>query len=198
MSRKQKILLLLSGLLLMVLLVFLMFNVNSGRKDYRVEYNEGITKIEHFNISSDNTDLLTSVNGTVFYNGKQASAQIIASIYIDPNDWGGVAFYFPGGWQISGVKSSYPQGIQGEDPSDLVNILSTIQDEPDKWITRLEIARDSISATKHSGGYGTVVIDLNYINEKPQHALGFAVSIGSKINNGIKIVGTDVIEINLE
>jgi len=197
MSRKTKVVIVTCSILLVSLLFLFLYNLNVDNKNYRVETNEGITKIENFSISSKNTDLLTSVDGTVFYNGTQASAQIIASFYIDPQDWGGVAFYFPSGWQISGVKSSYPQGNQEIDPYGPVTILSTV-DETVKWATSLEIARDFISASKHSGGYGTIVIDLSYKNEQPQNALKFAVNIGSKVKNGFKITGTDTVEINLE
>ncbi|OMF21652.1 hypothetical protein BK133_28070 [Paenibacillus sp. FSL H8-0548] len=182
---------------MVALFVFLLSNLNDDNNNDRVETNDGITKVESFSITSEHTDLKTSVDGTIFYNGKQASAQIVALFYIDPLDWGGVAFYFPSGWHISGVKSSYPQGNQEVDPSDSLTILTT-KSENVKWSTYLEISREFIAASKHSGGYGYVVIDLAYQDDELERALKFAVSIGSRIKDGIKIIGTDNIEINLE
>lgn len=56
--------------------------------------NDHIVKTRGFVINADSTDLVTSAKGTVFIKadeGIPTHAQIIATIEIDPQDWGGVA-----------------------------------------------------------------------------------------------------------
>lgn len=79
-----------------------------------VKINEGLSNITSFSVSSESSDVNSSINGTVFfYNADEGGchAQIVANFEIDPNDWGGIEFYFPEGMLISNIDSSYPQEI---------------------------------------------------------------------------------------
>ncbi|OBZ17644.1 hypothetical protein A7975_07275 [Bacillus sp. FJAT-26390] len=68
--------------------------------------------MKSFRVNSESTDLNTTAKGTAFVKGNKAGVeqiQIVASIEVDPIDWGGVSFYIPDTWFISNIVSSYPE-----------------------------------------------------------------------------------------
>ncbi|WP_202080437.1 hypothetical protein [Caldalkalibacillus salinus] len=153
--------------------------------------NEKVDQIRDFSVNTDSTDLNTSVKGTVFIRGEEGipeHVQIVASIEIDPNDWGGVAFYVPDKWYISNIKSSFTANETQSKPRDYVSTWTTEEHERNAFI---EVGRDT------GGGTGTLVIDIvpdqNVIN--PSETFNISVSVGSDEKNGTKIVGTDSISV---
>lgn len=76
--------------------------------------NEGISNFKDFYISSKTTDLRTLSKGTIYVqkdeDGRSIRAKVVSWVETDPRDWGGVIFYFPRGWHVEGVVSSYPAG----------------------------------------------------------------------------------------
>lgn len=138
----------------------------------------------------------TSAKGTLFVSGREGMiehVQIVASIEIDPNDWGGVAFYIPDKWYVTNIKSSYPENKPQSKPVDDVSTWTTADDN--EWEAWIEDGRDrGYRAT--GGGTGTVVIDLvpdKSVNDQTETY--FSVEVGSSAKDGIKVMGTDFIKI---
>ncbi|NIK75520.1 hypothetical protein FHS15_000620 [Paenibacillus castaneae] len=100
----------------------------------------------------------TAAKGTIFVKGNEGKVeqvQIIASIEIDPNDWGGVAFYIPPKWHISNIMISYPENKTQSKPADYVATWTTADTE-NEWKAWIEVGRDR-SYRPTGGGTGTVV-----------------------------------------
>lgn len=103
---------LLAVLIITVTTILLLLTSKQEKPFHDTTINEKIVQTRSFSVSSDSTDLNTSAKGTVFIKGDEGipgHVQIVASIEIDPNDWGGVAFYIPDKWYISNIISSYPE-----------------------------------------------------------------------------------------
>lgn len=163
---------------------------------HKTDVNESIVQIKSFIVNSDSTELNTSAKGTLFVSGREGMiehVQIVASIEIDPNDWGGVAFYIPDKWYVSNIKSSYPENKPQSKPVDDVSTWTTADDN--EWKAWIEVGRDrGYRAT--GGGTGTVVIDLvpdKSVNDQTETY--FSVEVGSSAKDGIKVMGTDFIKI---
>ena len=163
------------------------------------DVNEGVIQIKNFSVISKSSDVNTSAKGTIFVKGAgevPENVQIVALIAIDPDDWGGVAFDIPAGWQISGIISSYPENDSIATPTDYVSTWTTA--DPDyEWNSRIEVGRDR-GFTQTKGGTGTVMIELVPVDTaiRPDTA-GILIAVGSDEKNGVKIYGTDYIEISL-
>lgn len=157
-----------------------------------VTENENIIQSKSFYVSSESTELETSIRGTIFLsgdNGIPEHAQIVAWVEIDPNDWGGIACYIPKGWRISGITSSYPENEPQKNPADFVGIWYTADADfyPFKSNERIEIASD-YSWKPTGGGTGTVVIEL-YATEEAMNsteAFSIMVGVGCDEEDGIK------------
>ncbi|CEO88178.1 hypothetical protein [Syntrophaceticus schinkii] len=156
--------------------------------------NEKIIQVKDFSVNSNSTTLKTSAKGTIFVKGTEGvpeHIQIVARIEIDPDDWGGVAFYIPKKWNVSSISSSYPENKAQAIPADYVSTWFTASDRY-KWQKSVEIGRDR-SYRPTGGGTGTVVINLVPDTNAMQQSETFdiTVEVGSDEKNGIKIVGTD-------
>jgi hypothetical protein len=161
--------------------------------------NADVIQIKDFSIKSISSGLNTSARGTIFIKGAEGiseNAQIVALIEIDPSDWGGVAFDIPKGWQIAGIKSSYPENVTSATPEDYISTWTTADPDYERS-TMIEVGRDRGYALTR-GGNGTVVIDLvrTDASNQPDTAV-VLITVGSDEKNGIKICGTDYIEIPL-
>lgn len=185
-------------LVLVCLLIPLSACKNSSRNEIRV--NKNIILQRGFNISSDSTELNTSAKGTVFIKeveGNPEEVQIVASIEIDTNDWGGVTFYIANDWNISNITSSYPENESQVIPADYINTWTTSDPEPE-WSKRIEIGRDR-NYVPTIGGTGTIVIDLFLDKElapKPE-TFNIMVAVGSDEKEGVKIIETDNTQISI-
>lgn len=82
---------LIMGLTTLVTTLFLV-NILTQKKTFPgTTINENMIGSRSFSLSSDSTDLNSWVEGTVFIRGEEGKperVQIIASVEIDPNDWG--------------------------------------------------------------------------------------------------------------
>lgn len=161
--------------------------------------NADVIQIKDFSVKSVSSGLNTSAKGTIFIKGAEGiseNVQIVALVEIDPNDWGGVVFDIPKGWQITGIKSSYPENMTSASPEDYISTWTTA--DPDyEWSAMIEVGRDR-SYTQTKGGNGTVVIDLVRTDALNQpDTAGVLIAVGSDEKNGVKISGTDYIEIPL-
>jgi len=180
--------------LVMLILIQPLVNRESNGRDFNV--NENIIKISGFEVGSESTEVNTSAKGTIFVGGSDGSidnVQIVALIEIDPNDWGGVGFYIPDGWNVSNIISSYPEELNQADSADYVAIWSTADRELD-WMTMVEVGRDR-SYRAMGGGTGTVVIEL--LPEEQLETFNIMVGVGSAEKDGIRIVHPDFVEISV-
>jgi hypothetical protein len=196
MKMKARYILLFS--ILITIVTTLIFQLSNQEKPpHDTAINEKIVQSKSFSVNSDSTDLNTSAKGTVFIRGDEGIVehiQIVASIEIDPNDWGGVAFYIPEKWYISNILSSYPEKTQSK-PVDYVATWTPAETEYE-WSAIIEVGRDG-SYRPTGGGTGTVLInivpDKNVIHQP--ETFNIAVAVGSDEKNGTKIVGPDSIKV---
>lgn len=98
-------------LLLFVMLSFTACGSDKG-KDNPATINHGIIQVKEFEVSTGPEDSNTEAKGHVYVrkNEDNISIAVVASLVIGEQDWGGVAFYIPAGWNIVNVLSSYPGG----------------------------------------------------------------------------------------
>jgi hypothetical protein len=160
--------------------------------------NEDVIQIKNFNVNSESSGVNTSAKGTIFVKGAGGvpeHVQIVALIDIDPDDWGGVAFDIPAGWQISGITSSYPENNSIAAPADYITTWTTA-DSDYEWNSRIEVGRDR-GYTQTISGSGTVVIELVPIDDEiaGTETFNIMVEVGSEEKDGVKICGTDFVEI---
>ncbi len=160
-----------------------------------VTVNEKITQSKCFALSSDSTELETSVRGAVFLSsGKEGipeHIQIVALIEIDPEDWGGVSFYISENWHISGITSSYPEDETKKIPEDFVNIWRT-GNTTVEWNKEVRIGTDS-SYTPTGGGKGTIIIELDANKEiiSTSDTFSMLIGVGSEEKDGLRIMNPD-------
>lgn len=74
--------------------------------------------------STELPDSNTVATGNVYVQNVQGQmkATIIAAVVIGEDDWGGVSFYIPKGWNVLSVLSSYPN----EDNKDKANSNASV------------------------------------------------------------------------
>ena len=70
--------------------------------------NQNLLQVKNFNISTDLATDNTSAVGDIYFqkSADHITVTILASINIGANDWAGVSFYIPKGWEISNILSS--------------------------------------------------------------------------------------------
>lgn len=78
-------------------------------KEEKAFKNQNTLQIKEFEVSTDLPDANTVTQGNVYVQNSNDDITIIvvASIEIGENDWGGVQFYFPEGWNVTRALSSY-------------------------------------------------------------------------------------------
>jgi hypothetical protein len=183
------ILLLASLVLVMILMIVFQLPSLQEQAFHKTVVNENIVQTKTFSVKSVSTSLNTSAKGTAEH------IQIVASIEVDPSDWGGVAFYIPENWFISNITSSYPDNAIQSKPENYVSTWSTTEME-NVMNTWIEIGRDR-SYRPTGGGTGTVVIDLvpdkNIKDKSVTFEIG--VEVGSDASGGRKVMGTDFIKV---
>lgn len=163
-----------------------------------ITVNKDVAQTIGFSVHSESTDLNTSARGTIFIGGTGGipeNMRIVSRIVVDPDDWGGVAFYIPVGWHISGITSSYPENDTLEISADYVTTWTTADPEYE-WSAMVEVGRDRGYAPTE-GGTGTIVIDM-VPDRSAIHSSGtfnITVEVGSDERDGVKICGTDWIKI---
>lgn len=158
---KYRYLLLFAVLITIVTVIIFQLTSNKQKLTHNTIVNEKIIQTRSFSVSSDSTDLNTSARGTVFISGDKGiptHVQNVASVEINPEDWGGVAFYIPDKWYISNITSSYPENGMKATPQ--VYAVTLNSDDPDdEWNAWVEVGTDH-SWRPTGGGTGTVVIDV--------------------------------------
>ncbi|WP_433708383.1 hypothetical protein [Paenibacillus illinoisensis] len=188
------------ALLLSILVITLLWQLNQNTSSIEPTVNGNIVQVRSFHLRSDSTHLKTSTKGSVFVKGEHGQfeqIQIVAEIEIDPLDWGGVAFYIPDHWQVSSITSSYQGNQLTLIPEDYISIWKTSGKDA-SWRTMVEVGRDR-SYVPTGGGTGTVMINLipEQISMSTSESIAIGIEVGSKEENGKRMMGTDSIEVPL-
>jgi hypothetical protein len=166
--------------------------------------NENYIKAQNFYVYAESTDLSTSISGTIVVMGKDGiadHARIVATIEIDPEDFGGISISVPVGWRIESIMSTYPQG-KDIDPVNFISEIYTAEEdfhEPN-YNECILIGKGNLGKPPAGGGgTGMVIIELDATEDASKDIFDTLVTIGSEKRNGVDIVGTDykTIEINL-
>lgn len=197
MKKNKKILFFVGGIFTIAVLIILLCQLIQRNPDQKI--NEDVVYIKNYHVSSSAENQKSFANGSIFVEenrGLIKRIQIVAWVEIDASDWGGIAFYIPDNWHISKVNSSFP-GEKGQSMlDDYVTIWNTV-DTHSKWHKMIEVGR-SRNYKPTGGGAGTVVIDIYPDTKiKSLHEMQIGVEIGSKEENGKKIMGTNYIEVPL-
>ncbi|MBN2239075.1 MAG: hypothetical protein JW712_04825 [Dehalococcoidales bacterium] len=161
--------------------------------------NEKVIFYKDFDITSESTKLDTSVRGTIFISGSEdllESAQIIAWVDIDPDDWGGVMFGISNEWDISTITSSYPGDGTIKKPEESIAIWNTLSARY-KFNKMIEIGTNRYKPT--GGGVGMVVIQLNANSDslRTTDVLHFTIGVGSSETDGIRSIFPDYFTIEI-
>ncbi|GMQ60744.1 hypothetical protein AN1V17_51470 [Vallitalea sediminicola] len=186
--------------ILIIIAILFLATIKTKDSSNEVLVNKDIIQVRSFGVNSYSTEMNTSAKGTVFIKGEESipeHVQIISWIEIDPDDWGGVAFYIPDQWQISNITSSYPENEAQMTSADYVATWSTT-DSKYELNTMIEIGRDR-SYIQTGGGTGTVMIDLvldKNVKVQPE-TFNIMISVGSDEKDGVMIEGPDSIYIEI-
>jgi|LSQX01.3.fsa_nt_gb hypothetical protein len=170
---------------------------NKGKDSYTT-MNENIIQVKEFEVSTELLNSNTVAKGNVYVQNSHDKVRItiVASIIIGENDWGGVSFYIPVGWNISSALSSFPDG-SGNKASDNAAIWNT-SDSESEWKSFVEIGRNH-SQTPTGGGKGTVFLELTHDeNTAISDGLSLLVSVGSEVKEGVPVVGTESTSIEID
>lgn len=135
-------------------------------------------------------DSNTVAKGNVYVQNSHDNVRImvVASIIIGENDWGGVSFLIPAGWNISNALSSFPNG-SGNEAGNNAAIWNTADTESE-WKSCVEIGRNH-SRKPTGGGEGTVFLELiRDKNASASESFSLLVSVGSELKDGVPVVGT--------
>ncbi|MDD5038733.1 MAG: hypothetical protein PHN78_05390 [Dehalococcoidales bacterium] len=141
--------------------------------------NNDVISYKEFYLSAENVSLSTKVRGTIYIKGdmektEDRRVQISAWMEIDSNDWGGIGFSFPQGWEITGITSDYPQG--NPKPESYIGTMSRAPG--DEIVTYINIGNTKYGAPDVKGGKGSIIIELAPEEKKPELPENFHVVIG--------------------
>jgi len=145
--------------------------------------NNDVINYQEFYLSVENVSLETRVCGTIYIKGdieksEDRRVQISAWMEIDNDDWGGIGFGLPQGWEITSITSDYPQG--NPKPESYITTMSTASHE--EIVTFISIGATKYGAPEVQGGKGSLVIELapeEKTQELPEN-FKMIIGIGSK------------------
>lgn len=184
----------------LILLISLMLTSCAKQEGATVNppVNQNLLQVKTFTISTDLAADNTSAVGDIYFQktAEHINVTILASINIGANDWGGVSFYIPKGWDISNILSSYPDVNIPNKKSETV-IWST-EDADSPWGSYIEIGHEH-NQQPTGGGKGTVLLELvNNADNIDAASFTLMVAVGSEMQNGIPIIGTNSLTIETE
>ena len=141
--------------------------------------NNDVLSYKEFYLSAENVSLVTKVGGTVYIKGaiekpEDRRVQISAWMEIDSNDWGGIGFGFPQGWEITGITSDYPQG--NPKPESYIGTMSRAPGE--EIVTYINIGNTKYGAPEVQGGKGSIIIELAPKEKTQEFPENFQIVIG--------------------
>lgn len=189
--------------LALVLFLLTACGINNETGDSAITVNQDIIQIKEFAISTELPDYNTVAKGNVYIQNVQGQmkATITAAVVIGEDDWGGVSFYIPKGWNISNVLSSYPDESNKGKADDNASVWNT-KDSEAQWVSFVEIGRNPERLPSPTGGgTGTVVIEvISNKDVSTPDKFSLLVSVGSEFRDGNPVVGTEqtMIEIDID
>ena len=166
--------------------------------------NENFLKAQNFYVYSESTDLSTSISGTIVIMGEDRTvehARIVATIEIDPYDFGGISISVPVGWRIESIMSTYPQG-KDIDPVNFISEIYTAEEDfhDPNYNECILIGRGNLDQPPAGGGgTGMIIIELEATENASKDIFDTIIAVGSDKRNRVNILGTDhkIIEIPL-
>lgn len=165
---------------------------------WQVDMNKGLAEAKPFAVSTRDTKETTAAKGNIYIQEQEEgwTATVVAAIAIGQGDWGGVAFYFPKGWRIEHLLSSYPDG------TDALRAEQAIAwergSDKTQWGSLVEIGRDR-DQVPTSGGTGTVVIRLVMEQEETgTMTFPLLISVGSELEQGVPRWGIETTTVEVE
>ena len=146
--------------------------------------NRGVINTQNFSLDTESVGLETQVHGSIFVIGgseepEDLRLRIVAWLEIDPDDFGGVSFSFPRGWEVSDIVSDYPQGA--ENPQYYVSCWQTT-DTDEEWPLMMQIGHSKFDSAIAGGGQGALIFELKpdpSLQEIPE-SLGILAGAGSR------------------
>ncbi|MFO8010147.1 MAG: hypothetical protein R6U89_04965 [Dehalococcoidia bacterium] len=182
---------------LMVLAVTIVScNNHNSMLDYK-PVNETVVSFKDFCIRSETTGLETIARGTIYVKGDKndrnsTHVEIIAWVEVDPDDWGGVSFSIPWGWQVKSIVSSCTEHNDHDDPNKYISRWDTA-DRGSEWHQIVEIGRSHTFNSVAGDCNGSVIIELEAIpsESKASDLIAILVGVGSDERNGTKILHPD-------
>lgn len=182
--------------IMILILIMISCNNHNSMLDYR-PVNEGTVNFKNFIIRSETTNLETIMRGTIYVEGDKDNnssthVEIVAWIEVDPDDWGGVSFSIPWGWQVTSIASSYTKSSIYGDPNKYISKWDT-SDRGSKWRQIVKIGTSHVFSPLAGGGSGSVIIELDAIPEESESSdtIAILVGVGSEEKNGTKILQPD-------
>ncbi len=148
--------------------------------------NRDVINFRNFTLDTAEVGLTTRAEGTVFVHGDldkpdAITVQIAIFVEIDPEDWGGVNFYFPEGWKVTHINSSLVE-INESYYSNLASVWTSGQPE--------EGGKNMVFIGKSSPGEkptnderkGILVLDADYVwgNKATPEKITLGIAAGSR------------------
>jgi hypothetical protein len=158
----------------------------ASRNRQDIPQNQNILAIVPFQLDASSVGLSTSIQGTIFVSGNKEKPNdryinIVATLEIDPRDWGGVTISFPGSWDILTTTSSYPEGKPN--PEDYLS-FERVYDKPNPNLMESVTVGSNLDFTVGSGGgRGSLAFELKYA--LPKTPLSETINIGIGIGGVI-------------
>ena len=150
--------------------------------------------------SVDAKELGTAAKGTVICyerNPNVIELRLISFVSIGPEDWGGVAFYFPPGCELVDVLCTFPNHIEKFDNVSYFEIWNTGNTDG-RYTLGVEVGR-SHEYIPVGGGNGIIIIDALFHGDLDKgKELRFAVECGATYEDGTIIWGIDDDEVVVE
>ncbi len=147
--------------------------------------NNAVEHYENFSVSTESVGLNTHVNGAVFVfrdeaKPKEPRLQIVAWMEIDPDDFGGITFRLPAGWDVANITSDYPEN--GDSSGEYIQ---TLREGAAIGYNRVWVEVGNGWTMPHDGGQGMIVIDIKLFppQSTPPDGLELVVGAGSSDKN---------------
>jgi hypothetical protein len=161
----------------------------SSHRRQDIPENEDVLLTVPFALDASAVGLDTSVQGSAFVMGDEGNPKdrrimVIATLNIDPSDWGGIEFGIPGDWDILSITSSYPDGSSS--PEDYVSAVRVYDDPTPDVDEGICIGWNNIAPTSASGGggFGSLSFEIkpsSVVGDLPEY-ISMTIGLGSLID----------------
>lgn len=193
MGQAKRYILIILAAIALIALVYVVYVGSGDDNQQETQINDGLLASKSFSVDSKSTNLETCVKGTIFLSGEDGvlkNVKIVAEVIVDPEDWGGAAFYVPKGWDIDEITSSWQANGQPLD-GESVGVWKTGSTDYE-WNKFIEIGTEH-NWTPSGGGRGLLIIELS-VSEGAligSSVFNLMVAIGFEEREGIKVMHPD-------